>query len=100
MISTIRGFADAQDDNWDVLTLDEECALSSIRTIVTDLRSRLACIQAVDVERALIAAGAVRSGDEDLSGINTYLLGGACFTFAPVPNCPGSIEVNFIRFSQ
>lgn len=87
-------------DAWDVLTVEEESVLSSIRSIVVGLRSRTVGVELQDVERALIAAGGSPVRGNAMPGINAFVLRGSCFSIASASGSAGLIEVNFIRASR
>jgi len=86
-------------DALDVLTVDEESALLSLRGIVAGLRSQVVCVRLEDVERALIAEGGAHLEVGAKPGINAFVLRGAWFSIASASGCAGAIEVDFIRAS-
>ncbi len=80
----------------DVLTIDEEGALSLLREIVAGVRATGLGPNVMNVGEAVVAAGGSAldvAGDRE---VGTYTLAGARFTLQPAPGADGRIEVSFL----
>jgi|HubBroStandDraft_1064217.scaffolds.fasta_scaffold302201_1 hypothetical protein len=80
----------------DVLTVHEESALSSIRGIVAEIRSKDRAVTVEDVEKALISVGGTVSSDAEGRGSRTYDFCGARMSLSADSGSGGTIQLSFI----
>jgi len=87
----------AQSIPHDVLSFEEERALSMIRETLADLRSRRIPLDGNVLDRAVCGVGAMRADKGDGSGPDGFMFRGAHFSLQPGRSGADGIEVNFIR---
>jgi hypothetical protein len=80
----------------DVLTLDEESALGTIREIVSGIRAGGRPAQMEEVEKAVMAAGGTVLVDTDAGGSRIYGLSGARFSLSADSVSGGAILLSFV----
>jgi hypothetical protein len=86
----------ACDEPVDVLTIDEEGVLSSIREIVSGIRAGSRAIGLEDVEGAVISIGGSVSTEPDRGAYKIYELRGARFSLSADSGSGGAIQLSFI----
>ncbi|HZZ19809.1 MAG TPA: hypothetical protein VFE25_10590 [Opitutaceae bacterium] len=80
----------------EMLSDEEECALSRLRDIVSRIRGSGIAVGVSSMEEGIRAAGGARVHSEEPDGPPTFVLKSARFTLRPSSANPGKIEVNFI----
>jgi hypothetical protein len=88
------------DDCLDVLSAEEESALSALRDIVAGIRAHGGAVDMESFERALSSWGGSSIGAPSESGLRTFELGRARFYVRPAVSRPGRLEVQFIPFGK
>jgi hypothetical protein len=78
-----------------VLSADEESALSLVREIVVSIRAHGAAVDSGSVEQALTAAGASRTGDAAEPEFRVFSLRSARFSVLTNLHPSRGVEVNF-----
>jgi hypothetical protein len=80
----------------DVLTVEEESVLSSIRGFVACMRGRSVPAHVEYMEGAIVSAGGSVSSVAGASGLRIFCLCGARFSIRPAPDAVDKVEVSFI----
>jgi hypothetical protein len=84
----------------DVLSTDEEEALSMLREAVAGLRGRPGAFDAVALEETLRGAGAHQEAESGGGGARCFTFRGARFSLFVRAEGAGGVEVNFTRAQQ
>jgi hypothetical protein len=97
-VSTAVPREDRNSARHDLLSDEEERALSQLRDIIAGLRAFRPEVEVASMEQGIRAAGGKRVYSSERDGPDTFVLGGACFTLSPSLENPGKIEVVFTSF--
>jgi hypothetical protein len=100
MTAPLGGARGACDEPIDVLTLDEESALKSIREIVGVIRANGLAVLVEDIEGAFVSIGGTVSTEKDEAGSKIYGLRGARFSLSADTGSGGAIQLSFLPVAR
>jgi hypothetical protein len=100
MMETSLLGGEEQIDRTDVLSGDEECALSLVRSILANIRERGLKVNIAVIGSEIVSAGASRDSVLDTPELGAFHLRGARFSLCFSQRLNGGIEVKFQRNLQ